>query len=229
MNLSGRGAVVTGGGRGIGAAVARRLATHGASVVVCARTASEVESVALGQGLVDHLDDLRPDQLVHLKFGQLVGLADVLIVLALDLLLNLREVLAGVGDVFRGGDRSRLGGRALLDDLEGPGIGIGVLLFLILRLVRRVVCFTAVRPACRGHGLGVHGVADPDDSGGGDDETPLENRPASLEEALKQLHDLSQKLNASMGKTSRRVVSTAVIGETSDIIELVKIIRTYVE
>ena len=46
MNLSGRGAVVTGGGRGIGAAVARALATHGASVVVCARTASEVEAVA---------------------------------------------------------------------------------------------------------------------------------------------------------------------------------------
>ena len=67
------------------------------------------------------------------------------------------------------------------------------------------------------------------DSGGGNDESPLETKPASLDEGLKQLRDLSQKLNTSMGKTSRRIVSTAVIGEASEIIELVKIIRTYVE
>ena len=44
--LEGRGAVVTGGGRGIGAAVALALAAEGARVVVAARTAAEVESVA---------------------------------------------------------------------------------------------------------------------------------------------------------------------------------------
>jgi len=37
---------VTGGGRGIGAAVARALVREGASVVVCARTGSEIEAVA---------------------------------------------------------------------------------------------------------------------------------------------------------------------------------------
>ncbi len=44
--LAGKGAVVTGGGRGIGAAVAEALAAAGASVLVAARTKAEVEAVA---------------------------------------------------------------------------------------------------------------------------------------------------------------------------------------
>jgi NAD(P)-dependent dehydrogenase (short-subunit alcohol dehydrogenase family) len=51
--LAGRGAVVTGGGRGIGAAVARALAAEGARVVVSARSRDEIEAVATelrGQG-----------------------------------------------------------------------------------------------------------------------------------------------------------------------------------
>src|SRR6185503_17949492 len=44
--LAERGAVVTGGGRGIGAAVARALAVAGAKVVVAARTSREIDKVA---------------------------------------------------------------------------------------------------------------------------------------------------------------------------------------
>jgi NAD(P)-dependent dehydrogenase (short-subunit alcohol dehydrogenase family) len=47
MTLAGRGAVVTGGGRGIGAAVARALAGAGARVLVAARHHDEVEAVAV--------------------------------------------------------------------------------------------------------------------------------------------------------------------------------------
>ena len=46
MSLEGRGVVVTGCGRGIGRAVARRLAESGAAVVVSARSTEEIEDVA---------------------------------------------------------------------------------------------------------------------------------------------------------------------------------------
>jgi NAD(P)-dependent dehydrogenase (short-subunit alcohol dehydrogenase family) len=46
LPFEGRGVVVTGGGRGAGAAVARQLAASGASVVVASRTLAEVQAVA---------------------------------------------------------------------------------------------------------------------------------------------------------------------------------------
>ena len=46
MSLAGRGALVTGGGRGIGAAAARTLADRGARLVLAARSTPEIEAVA---------------------------------------------------------------------------------------------------------------------------------------------------------------------------------------
>jgi len=46
MTAQGRGAVITGGGRGIGAATAEALSNRGSRVVVAARTSAEIDSVA---------------------------------------------------------------------------------------------------------------------------------------------------------------------------------------
>ena len=46
MRLEGRRAFITGGGRGIGRAIALRVADEGADVAVAARTRAEVESAA---------------------------------------------------------------------------------------------------------------------------------------------------------------------------------------
>lgn len=50
MRLDGRTAIVTGGSRGIGRAVAERFASEGANVVLAARTTSQLEEVRRGIG-----------------------------------------------------------------------------------------------------------------------------------------------------------------------------------
>lgn len=65
------------------------------------------------------------------------------------------------------------------------------------------------------------------DAGGSDDDKPLDPPPASLEEALKQLCDVSKRLSEEMDKTSRHVISAAVISNASELIRLVKVVRGY--
>ena len=64
------------------------------------------------------------------------------------------------------------------------------------------------------------------DSGGSEDEA-LDSPPSNLADALKQLTQASDRLNDNLAKTSRRVVSIAVVNDTIEIIQLVKILRGY--
>jgi 3-hydroxybutyrate dehydrogenase len=79
QHLAGKLALVTGGGRGIGAACARSLAAAGAKVIVCGRTAADLEAVAKETGgtaiVCDVGDRAATDRLVD----QLPGRIDVLV------------------------------------------------------------------------------------------------------------------------------------------------------
>ncbi|MBA3456750.1 MAG: SDR family oxidoreductase [Deltaproteobacteria bacterium] len=76
--LAGKLALVTGGGRGIGAAIARELAGAGARVIVCGRTRAALEAIAKEIGgvalVVDLLDRRAADEVLAS-----VGHVDVLV------------------------------------------------------------------------------------------------------------------------------------------------------
>ena len=63
-------------------------------------------------------------------------------------------------------------------------------------------------------------------AGGSDDEAPLDNPPQQLEKALARLAETSEKLHKSVLKTSRLVISAAVINSSNELIELIKHIRS---
>lgn len=63
-------------------------------------------------------------------------------------------------------------------------------------------------------------------TGGSDDDAPLDNPPQQLEKALARLAEVSGQLNKSVQKTSRLVISAAVINSSNELIELIKHIRS---
>jgi hypothetical protein len=66
-------------------------------------------------------------------------------------------------------------------------------------------------------------------AGGSNDDEELINPPAQLPEALDRLETISGDLNKSVQKTSRLVVSAAVIERSNELIELIRHIRTFVQ
>ena len=84
--LAGRTAVVTGGGRGIGAAIAEALAAAGAAVVVTARSQDQIEELAArieasgGRALAVTCDVADPEQVTELaRRAEAFGTIDILV------------------------------------------------------------------------------------------------------------------------------------------------------
>jgi 3-oxoacyl-[acyl-carrier protein] reductase len=81
-DLEGQIALVTGGGRGIGANIARELAAAGARVAVSARSGAEVEAVANGIGGLAVVADVSAPESVEAMVGQVeaeLGPIDLLV------------------------------------------------------------------------------------------------------------------------------------------------------
>lgn len=63
--------------------------------------------------------------------------------------------------------------------------------------------------------------------GGSDDERVLETTPRDLGDAFTRLADVSEDLQKCVSKTSRHVVSAAIIERANEMIELIKYIRSF--
>jgi NAD(P)-dependent dehydrogenase (short-subunit alcohol dehydrogenase family) len=104
--LSGRTAVVTGGGRGIGRAIALRFAGEGASVVVSSRTGTEIEAV------VSEIENVGSKGLAVVADATEQPSAREPVIQALDrfgrvdVLVNNVGGVAGLDEAFGGGDGS---------------------------------------------------------------------------------------------------------------------------
>ena len=118
FDLAGQVAVVTGGGRGLGRAIAAGLAAHGAKVVVCGRTEATLQEAA---------DALRAGGAeVHAQVADVSREADVLALRdaalqrfgGIDVLVN----NAGVNPIYRGIERTSLADWQGIVDVNLTGV-----------------------------------------------------------------------------------------------------------
>ncbi len=104
FDLSNHVAVVTGGGRGLGRAIATGLARHGAKLVLCGRTEATLQEAAAalraeGADVLAHVADVsREADVLALRDAALVRFGQV------DILVN----NAGVNPIYRGIERTSL-------------------------------------------------------------------------------------------------------------------------
>ena len=122
LGLKGRRAVVTGGSKGIGLAVARELASEGVSVAICARTADELENAA---------QELR--ELGGTVYSQCVDVTDAERVS--DFIANAANALGGIDILVNNAGAAHPGGFATLTDEAWQG-DLDVKLFSQIRCTR---------------------------------------------------------------------------------------------
>jgi NAD(P)-dependent dehydrogenase (short-subunit alcohol dehydrogenase family) len=114
FDLTGKVAVVTGAGRGIGRAIAEALAAAGASVVLAGRTRATLEAAAVGIGysLVHVADVAREADVVALRDTALARFGRI------DVLVN----NAGVNPIWRGIEKVSLADWQAIVDVNLTGV-----------------------------------------------------------------------------------------------------------
>jgi 3-oxoacyl-[acyl-carrier protein] reductase len=125
LGLRGRRAIVTGGSKGLGLAIARELVHEGASVAICARDQDEVRAAG---------EELRKGgSLVHAQRADVTEPADVQ-----DFVARSAETLGGVDFLVNNAGRAHPGGFETLTD-EDWHADLDVKLFSLIRCCREVL------------------------------------------------------------------------------------------
>lgn len=67
------------------------------------------------------------------------------------------------------------------------------------------------------------------EAGGSDDEEPLKDPPKDMQATLARMAELTEELRKCIEKMPRQVVSAGVITQTNELIELVRLARTFAQ
>jgi len=112
FDLTGKVAIVTGGGRGIGRAIANRLAQNGAQVVVAGRTQATLDEAAAAIGGAAQVADVSRE-------ADVLALRDAVLARhgRIDVLVN----NAGINPIFRGIERTSLADWQSIIDINLTG------------------------------------------------------------------------------------------------------------